>query len=69
MKYEKMVRSDVGGWAKECMNCHGEGYVQVGSTVEPDENEQELCGECEGSGVVDTSSDTSDDYREQVTEF
>jgi len=57
------------GWANECEKCHGEGYVQVGSTVEPEENELELCTECDGVGAVDRFQDVADNYEGSVTEF
>jgi DnaJ-class molecular chaperone len=69
MKYEEIVRPELGGWAKECRNCHGAGYIEVGSTIEPDENDLLECEECNGQGVVDTFRDPTDDYRESVTEF
>ena len=71
-----MFNQDIGvvtrpeiGWAKECVNCKGEGYIEAASTIFPDENELVECEECHASGIVDTFIDPTDDYRESVTVF
>jgi DnaJ-class molecular chaperone len=69
MKYELypgLVTGGEGGNVRECEECRGEGYVQVGSTTVPEANELELCSECEGSGVVDEHDDAAvDSYIEE----
>lgn len=48
------------GHVRECVNCHGEGYIQIASTAEPGENDYEVCGECDGEGLVDTFTENED---------
>lgn len=38
---------------KICDNCKGEGYIDIASTVFPEENESVLCEMCQGAGVLE----------------
>ncbi len=54
----------LGGEVDECRQCHGEGYYEVGSSIDPEENEWVECEECGASGVVVAGADD-----EEVVDF
>jgi hypothetical protein len=50
----EVQRPQLGGDnGKECPNCHGQGYIEVGSTTDPEENEFVECEVCETLGTVE----------------
>jgi hypothetical protein len=49
----EVKRPDLGDWGKECPNCNGQGYIEVGSTIDPEENEFVECEVCETLGKVE----------------
>jgi DnaJ-class molecular chaperone len=54
------MKTVLGGEERECEHCNGLGYIEVGSTSDPEENEFLECEPCEGSGVV---------YQEEIIPF
>lgn len=50
----------------ECETCKGTGYVELGSTTTPEDEDYDVCPECDGEGFIINDADLSDSYRENI---